>query len=109
MKTKKAQLNDQEGTEFLGFLITAKYKFPRDKAIKKFKDKVRLKTRRTAPVGLKQLIQNFNPVIRGWGEYFRKGNSYDAFRKLDSWIHMRLRCFIEKHKSYNANKCISIL
>ena len=106
-KTKKVKLSDEEGTEFLGFLITAKYKFPRDKSIKKFKDKVRARTRRIAPVSLKQLIQNLNPIIRGWGEYFRKGNSYKAFAKLDSWIRMRLRCFIEKHKSYNANKRIS--
>lgn len=102
-KTKKLQLTDLEGTEFLGFLITAKYKFPRTKAISKFKDKIRCRTRRTAPVSLKELIRNLNPVIRGWGEYFKRGNSYKAFEKLDQWIRMRLRCFAEKRKSHMAN------
>ena len=102
-KTKKVQLTDLEGTEFLGFLITAKYKFPRTKAINKFKDKIRCRTRRTAHVSLKELIKNLNPVIRGWGEYFKRGNSYKAFENLDSWIRMRLRCFVEKYKSYMAN------
>ena len=102
-KTRKLQLNDLEGIEFLGFLITAKYRFPRQKAISKFKDKVRCKTRRTAPVSLKKLTANLNPVIRGWGEYFKKGNSHKAFDRLDQWIRMRLRCFVEKRKSYMAN------
>lgn len=107
-KTRKVKLTDQEGTEFLGFLITAKYKFPRKKAIKKFKDKVKSKTRRTAPVSLEQMIENLNPVIRGWGTYFKVGNSYKSFERLDQWIRMRLRCFVEKRKSYNANYRLSI-
>jgi len=102
-KTRKVQLADLEGTEFLGFLITAIYKFPRTKAVNKFKEKVRSKTRRTAPVSLKELIANLNPVIRGYGNYFKVGNSYKTFERLDQWIRMRLRCFIEKRKSYNAN------
>lgn len=102
-KTKKVLLTDLGGTEFLGFLITAKYRFPRTKAVNKFKEKVKRKTRRNAPVDLKELIANLNPVIRGWGGYFKIGNSYKTFERLDQWIRMRLRCFIEKRKSYNAN------
>lgn len=102
-KTRKVQLTDRDGFEFLGFLITAKYRFPRKKAIAKFRENVRRKTRRLAPVSLKEMIKQLNPTIRGWGNYFKAGNSYGAFQMLDSWTRMRLRCFIEKCKSKNAN------
>lgn len=102
-KTRKVHLTEQGGIEFLGFLITAKYKFPRKNAIAKFRENVRHRTRRLAPVSLKEMIKQLNPTIRGWGNYFKIGNSHRSFRLLDSWIRMRLRCFIEKYKSHNAN------
>lgn len=102
-KTRKVQLTDEDGFEFLGFLITAKYRFPRKKAIAKFRENIRRKTRRLAPVSLKEMVKRLNPTIRGWGNYFKAGNSHNVFRMLDSWIRMRLRCFIEKYKSKNAN------
>lgn len=106
-KTKKVRLTIDDGIEFLGFLITEKYKFPRVNAVSSFKDKVRCRTRRTAPVSLKELIMNVNPVLRGWGNYFKVGNSYKSFEKLDSWVRMRLRCFVEKRKSRMANYCLT--
>ncbi|MBI5133708.1 MAG: group II intron reverse transcriptase/maturase [Thaumarchaeota archaeon] len=106
-KTRIVQSSKEEGTEFLGFKIFKEHKVPRKGAVMKFKDKVRAITRRQQPTNVKQVIRRLNPVIRGWGNYFKIANVNWLFKGLDSWIRMRLRSFIEKKKSYNANWRIS--
>ena len=32
-----------------------------------------------------------NPVVRGWGAYFRTGNAARQFRQLDDYVVTRLR------------------
>ena len=89
------------GFDFLGYHFQKFYgnrKWPRSKAIKSFKDKVRHTTRRQQPKNVKMVIQQLNPIIRGWGHYFKYGNVKIRFEELDSWIRMRLRSFIEKKK-----------
>ena len=44
----------------------ALYAFPRDKSLRHFKDQIRRRTRRKAPVSTRALIEEINPVIRGW-------------------------------------------
>ena len=34
---------------------------------------------------------DLNPVLRGWGEYFRTGNAAKRFNQLDTDVHERLR------------------
>jgi Group II intron, maturase-specific domain len=48
------------------------YAVPRQKSVDRFKDQVRSLTRRNAPVRLRDVIEVINPVIRGWGNYYRK-------------------------------------
>jgi len=87
------------GVEFVGFKFNGRWRRPRDKAIKRFKDEIRYRTRRQQPRNLQMVIQNINPVIRGWGNYFGKGAGFKRFIHLDSWIRMRLRCFKAKKRS----------
>jgi hypothetical protein len=35
-------------------------------------------------------VQNLNRVLRGWGAYFRYGNSARKFSSVDSYVHERL-------------------
>lgn len=72
------------------------YAVPRDKSVKRFKDQVRRLTRRKAPVTLEELIRGLNPVIRGWGNYYRKANVRTLFNRLDRWIERRLYSFLAK-------------
>ena len=51
----------------------ARYAVPREKSIRHFKDQIRKRTRRKAPVSTQELIDQINPVIRGWGQYYCKG------------------------------------
>lgn len=40
------------------------------------------------------LIANLNPVLRGWGNYFRTGNAAQKFRAIDQFVWWRLRRFM---------------
>ena len=36
------------------------------------------------------VVEILNPVLRGWGAYFRYGNSSRKFNAIDSYVHQRL-------------------
>jgi RNA-directed DNA polymerase len=88
-----------DGFEFLGFRFKHKFCRPRAAALARFKDRVRVLTRRKAPVSLDQMIADLNPLIRGWGRYFATGDVTDLFRRLDAWIRTRLRSKVIGRKS----------
>lgn len=96
----------REGFDFLGFRLSWRFKKPRVKSVQSFKGKVRHLTRRQQPKKVDQVIASLNPVIRGWGNYFRRGNWKGLAEELDAWIRMRLRSFIRKRvtvrSKYNA-------
>ena len=83
----------------MGFRFKHKFCRPRAAALARFKDRVRVLTRRKAPVSLDQMIADLNPLIRGWGRYFATGDVTDLFRRLDGWIRMRLRSKVIGRKS----------
>jgi group II intron reverse transcriptase/maturase len=72
------------------------YAVPREKSVHRFKDQIRNLTRRGAPVTLRDMIAVINPIIRGWGNYYRKANVRTLFHRLDGWIERRLWSFIAK-------------
>lgn len=85
--------NILEPFTFLGYTFKAGYfHSPSVKAIKKFKEKVKVLTRKNQTVDLAEFIKHrLNPVIRGWGRYFGIGFCKSLFKQLDSWIRRRLR------------------
>ncbi len=94
--TKTRLVNAQEdGFDFLGYRFAAGRRRPRAKSLKKFKDTVRAKTKRTAGHSLSQIIENLNPTLRGWFEYF-KHSRRSTFAPLDGWIRRRLRNIVRK-------------
>ena len=100
--------NFGEGFVFLGFeFIAWNYKRPRKKSLEKFKDKVRKVTKRNQPWKVESIIKRLNAKIYGWANYFGHGNVKMLFRRLDEWIRMRLRSYMEKKKAVmNQNKRI---
>ncbi len=100
----------EEGFEFLGFKIkrgTRKlklaaqkiksnttqgmlYAYPKDASIKRFKDQIRTRTTRKAGISTIQLIQDINPIIRGWGNYYCKAHVRKLFNQLRTWILRRI-------------------
>ena len=89
----------KKGIEFLGFHFNGRWKRPRDKARKRFKEEIRLRTRRQQPKNLEMVIKSINPVIRGWGNYFKCGTVKKSFGELDSYIRGRLRSFKAKKRT----------
>ena len=91
-----------QGFEFLGYKIglgrglrfksggIGLYAIPRQRSIDWFKDKVRALTRRRIAVPLEELIHVLNPVIRGWGMYYRRANVRRLFNRLNRWIVRRI-------------------
>ncbi len=76
----------------------ARYAFPRAKSVRHFKDQIRQRTRRKAPVSTQEMIDEINPVIRGWGQYYRKAHVRKLFHQLDGWIVRRL--WSHRHKRW---------
>ena len=66
------------------------YAYPRDKSLQHFKEQIRQRTARRAPVDTQTLIADLNPVIRGWGLYFCKAPVRKLFARLDRWILRRI-------------------
>ena len=67
------------------------YAYPTDKSIQRFRDHVRALTRRRAPVTTAELVDDLNPLIRGWGQYYKKAHVRTLFHRLDGWIVHRIR------------------
>jgi group II intron reverse transcriptase/maturase len=66
------------------------YAYPTQKSVDRFKDGVRRKTRRRIPLSTAELIRDLNPVIRGWGEYYKRAHVRRLFNQLDRWVERRL-------------------
>jgi group II intron reverse transcriptase/maturase len=93
-------LYHKEGSfDFLGFLVHRRYLWPRMKTLMKFKEKVRLATRRQQGRNAQAVISLLNPILRGFGNYYLRANVKGLFEKLDEWIRMRVRCFMEKKRA----------
>lgn len=88
----KTHLTDaSRGVKFLGVVIGSVHTRIDPKKVAGFKSKVRSITRRTSPVNLAKVISDLNPVLRGWGNYFRMANCKTLYRELAGWIRRRLR------------------
>jgi group II intron reverse transcriptase/maturase len=67
-------------------------RWPSPKATKKLRERVReLTSQRQSGKDVKQILVVLNPVLRGWGNYFRTGNADREFNKMDRFVLQRLR------------------
>ena len=63
--------------------------------------RVRARVRELTPRGrchadLRIVIADLNPVLRGWGQYFRTGNAANHFTDVDQYVERRLRGLLLK-------------
>src|SRR5947207_4312574 len=68
----------------------ALYAYPKEKSIRRFMDQVRERTKRTTPLRTEELIAGLNPLLRGWGEYYKRAHIRKLFQRLDGWIRRRI-------------------
>jgi RNA-directed DNA polymerase len=66
-------------------------RWPSPKATKRLRDRVReLTDARHSGKDVKQIIAELNPVLRGWGNYFRTGTCSREFLKMDGFVYHRI-------------------
>ena len=104
-KTRLVNLSrGKERFEFLGWTVRKRrsvqrcphlhfvQRWPSPRAMQQVRRRVHeLTDTRRAGRDIKELITDLNPVLRGWGSYFRTGNSDAKFNQLDDYVHWRLR------------------
>lgn len=90
------------GFDFLGYHFEAGRRWPRKKSLQKMRDKVRELTRRKRGVGLIGTIEDLNPVLRGWFEYFKQARPI-TFSTMDAFVRRRLRSMLRAFRGQPAH------
>lgn len=110
-KTKTVELaRGKEGFKFLGWYarkcpsvrFPGKYflnRWPSSESMKKLNGKIREVVHWQKPVrNVKELIVKLNPVLRGWANYFRTGNSRRKFDQVNKYLWMKTVLFENKRR-----------
>jgi RNA-directed DNA polymerase len=84
-----------EGFDFLGYHFEKGTRWPRKKSLKKLKDTIRSKTKRSNGHSLAVIIDGVDRTLRGWFEYFKHSRKY-TFPMIDKWVRRRLRSILRK-------------
>ncbi|MDT5183705.1 MAG: RNA-directed polymerase [Mycobacterium sp.] len=118
-KTKVVDLrNGGEGLDFLGCHFRARmsgrlweqrrivryylHRWPSQTAMARVRAKVRdLTGRNRVGIDIRDVIAVLNPILRGWGNYFRTGNAADKFRQVDQYVVGRLFRLMVKKRGRN--------
>jgi len=118
-KTKVVDLRQgREGLDFLGCHFHARmsgklweqkrivryylHRWPSQQAMKRLRGKIRVRTgRNRAGSDIRDVIADVNPILRGWGNYFRTGNAATKFRQADDYVVRRLRGLMVKKRGRN--------
>jgi RNA-directed DNA polymerase len=96
-KTRIVDATQRGGFDFLGYHFERGQKWPRSKSLKKLKDALRAKTKRTNGQSLQTIIANVNRSAQGWFSYFKHSHRY-TFEPLDRLLRTRLRSIL-RHRN----------
>ena len=80
-------------------------RWPSQRAMKRVQQRVKKLTgrNRNGVKDVRVLIRDLNPVLRGWGNYFRTGNAAKKFGQVDDYVHWRLKRFLIKRHGRNLH------
>jgi group II intron reverse transcriptase/maturase len=75
---------------------------PSQRSMQRIRQRVKeLTPRSRCHADLREVIADLNPVLRGWGNYFRTGNAARSFNRVDSYVWRRLCALRVKRKGRN--------
>lgn len=94
-KTRIVDAAQKGGFDFLGYHFERGFRWPRKKSIKKLKDALRIKTKRSNGRSLQAIIADVNKSLKGWFEYFKHSHK-TTYPTIDQWIRRRLRSILRK-------------
>jgi group II intron reverse transcriptase/maturase len=115
-KTRRVELFDgKEGFDFLGCHLHKRMsgriwekerrrlyflqRWPSRRAMKRVRQRVKeLTPKSQCHADIRSVIARLNPVLRGWGNYFRTGNAATQFTQIDRYVCDRLRTLRVKRK-----------
>ena len=116
-KTRRVDLSwGKEGFDFLGCHLRKRMsgplwekrglrvyylqRWPSPRSMKRVRQRVKSLTghNRSGVKDVRVLIDGLNPVLRGWGNYFRTGNAAQKFNQVDTYAWQRLNRFLVKRK-----------
>lgn len=119
-KTRRLELSwGKEGFDFLGCHLRKRLsgriwekerrrvyflqRWPAARSMKRVRGRVKELTgsHRDGVKDVRVIIDDLNPVLRGWGNYFRTGNATRKFNQIDDYVHWRLRKFLKRRKGRN--------
>jgi group II intron reverse transcriptase/maturase len=118
-KTRRVELFDgKEGFDFLGCHLRKRmsgpiwekerkrryflHRFPSQRSMQRIRRRVKALTpRRRCHEDIRDVIADLNPILRGWGNYFRTGNAAKRFIQVDTHVWSRLRDLRVKRKGRN--------
>jgi RNA-directed DNA polymerase len=118
-KTKVVDLREgRDGLDFLGCHFHARmsgklweqkrivryylHRWPSAQAMKRLRAKVRDRTgSQRGGADIRDVIADLNPLLRGWGNYFRTGNAAAKFRQADRYVVGRLRKLMIRKRGRN--------
>lgn len=119
-KTRRLELSwGKQGFDFLGCHLRKRLsgpiwerehrrvyflqRWPSVRSLKRVRQRVKELTdrRRFGVKDVRVIIDGLNPVLRGWGGYFRTGNAARKFNQVDAYVWKRLHRFMVKRKGRN--------
>jgi len=90
-QTKSHIAHSDDGVKFLGVEIGSQYTRIQTKKLVGFKKQLKQVTKRNGGKPLSDVIQELNPILRGFSQYFRIANSSREYSKIAKWLRRRLR------------------
>jgi len=112
-KTRRVELTEgKEGLDFLGCHLHKRMsgrlwerygrrryylqRWPGQKAMQRIRQRVRevVGPHRSGVKDVRVLMRALNPILRGWGTYFRTGNAAKKFNQVDTYVWERLVRFL---------------
>jgi RNA-directed DNA polymerase len=117
-KTRVVDLTaGREGLDFLGCHFHARVsgrllergirryylqRWPSQTAMKRVRQRIKALTGRgRCGMDIREVISRINPILRGWGNYFRTGNAAIRFNQIDRYVEQRLRGLMRKRYGRN--------
>jgi RNA-directed DNA polymerase len=93
-KTRVVDASAPGGFDFLGYHFERGQRWPRQKSLRKLKERVRAKTSRLDGRSLHEIVTDVNRTLRGWYGYFQHSKA-NTFAAVDGYVRRRLRSLLQ--------------